>query len=64
MPVAQGVPTTLDILQATRRVTAIVHPDVTARVQATPMDEFHGNDALIMGCFPDKFLLGKFSLIE
>ena len=62
VPVAQGVPTTLDILQATRRATAMIHPDVTAQVSASPMDEFHNNDALIAGCFPDKFLLGLFYL--
>ena len=46
---------------ATQRATAVIRPDITSRVNAAPVDEFHNNDALIVGCFPDIFLLGWFS---
>jgi hypothetical protein len=61
-PVAQGVPSSKDILMATQRATAVIRPDITAHVNTAPVDEFHDNDTLIVGCFPDKFLLGWFFL--
>jgi hypothetical protein len=50
------------ILRATQSATVNLQPNVNISVDRNPMNEFGDNDKILIGGFPDKFLLGRHRL--